>query len=84
VFSNTLSPCSSLNVRDQVWHPYRTKGKIIVLYILIFKFFDSRREDRRGKLNSTQPNSVAWVRERTIPTERPPLVDEVSANFLNR
>jgi hypothetical protein len=26
-------------------------------------------------------NSVAGVRERTIPTERPPLVGEVSANF---
>jgi hypothetical protein len=26
-------------------------------------------------------NSVAWVRERNIPTERPPLVGEVSANF---
>jgi hypothetical protein len=26
-------------------------------------------------------NAMAWVRERTIPTERPPLVDEVSANF---
>jgi hypothetical protein len=25
--------------------------------------------------------SVALVRKRTIPTERPPLVDEVSANF---
>jgi hypothetical protein len=25
-------------------------------------------------------NSVAWVRERTIPTERPPIVGEVSAN----
>jgi hypothetical protein len=24
---------------------------------------------------------VAWVRERTIPTERPPLVGEVRANF---
>jgi hypothetical protein len=27
-------------------------------------------------------NSVALVRERTILTERPPLVGEVSANFL--
>jgi hypothetical protein len=27
-------------------------------------------------------NSVAWVRERTIQTERPPLVDDVSANFF--
>jgi hypothetical protein len=26
-------------------------------------------------------NSVAWVRERTIPTQRPPLVGEVNANF---
>jgi hypothetical protein len=26
-------------------------------------------------------NSVAWVRERTIRTERPPIVGEVSANF---
>jgi hypothetical protein len=26
-------------------------------------------------------NSVAWVRERTIPAEQPPLIVEVSANF---
>jgi hypothetical protein len=35
LFSNALSLWSSLNVRDQVTHPYRTTGKIIVLYILI-------------------------------------------------
>jgi hypothetical protein len=40
VAANTLSLCFSLNVRDQVSHPYRTTGKIIVLYILIFMFFD--------------------------------------------
>jgi hypothetical protein len=27
-------------------------------------------------------NSMVWVRERTIPTERPPIVGEVIANFL--
>jgi hypothetical protein len=27
-------------------------------------------------------NSVASVRERTIPTQRPPLVSEVNTNFL--
>jgi len=46
--------------------------------------------DRTMALGSTQPltemsktklNSVALVRERTIPTERPPPVGEVSANF---
>jgi hypothetical protein len=29
----------------------------------------------------TKKNYVALVRKRTIPTERPPLVDEVSAKF---
>jgi hypothetical protein len=46
LFSNTLSLCSSLNLRDQVSHPYRTTGKIIVLYIVIFTLLDSRREDK--------------------------------------
>jgi hypothetical protein len=32
-------------------------------------------------MNDKKLNSVALVRERTIPTERPPLVDEVSAKF---
>jgi hypothetical protein len=38
LFWNTISLCSSLNVRDQVPHPQKTTGKIIVLYILIFTF----------------------------------------------
>jgi phosphate starvation-inducible membrane PsiE len=38
LFSNTLSLRSSLNVSDQVSHPYKTTGKIIVLYILIYIF----------------------------------------------
>jgi len=47
LFSNTLSFISSRNVKDQVSHPYKTTPKIIVLYILIFKFLDSNLEDKR-------------------------------------
>ena len=34
LFSNTLSLRSSLNASDQVSHPYKTTGRIIVLYVL--------------------------------------------------
>jgi hypothetical protein len=47
LFSNTLSLCSSLNVRDDVSHPYKTTGKIIVVNILTFTFFYSRQKDRK-------------------------------------
>jgi hypothetical protein len=42
LFSTTLSLCSYLNNRRHVSQPYKTTGKTIILYILIFMFFDSR------------------------------------------
>ena len=47
LFSTTHSLRSSLTVSDQVSHPYKTTDKIIVLYILILKFLDSKLGDKR-------------------------------------
>ena len=46
LFSNILSLHSSLNVRDHASHPYSTTGNIIVLYTLIFKFWERSLEDK--------------------------------------
>jgi len=47
LFSNTLILCSSLDVTDQLSHPDKTTGKIIVLFYLNFIFLDSKPEDKR-------------------------------------
>jgi hypothetical protein len=39
LFSITLNLCSSLSVRDQVPHPYKTKSEITVFRILAFTKF---------------------------------------------
>jgi hypothetical protein len=52
------------------------ESDIDVLFCLIVKRGLSLQGRTQVKLNS-----VALVRKRTMPTERPPLVDEVSANF---
>jgi hypothetical protein len=45
IFStNTLDPCSSLRVRDQLSHPCKVTGKIKVLCILIFMVLYRRRD----------------------------------------
>jgi hypothetical protein len=41
LFSNTL------NLRDQVSQLYNTTHKIIVLYILIFKFLERIQDDKK-------------------------------------
>jgi len=54
MFSNTLNLCSSFSVKDQVSNSYKTAGKIMVLYILIFKFFERRRKTRDPELNGSK------------------------------
>ena len=47
LFSNSLNLHSSHNFSDQVSHPYKTTGRIMVLYILIFKFLNSKLKDKK-------------------------------------
>jgi len=47
LFSNNFILRSSLNMSDQVSYPFKTTGTNIVLYILIFKFLNSKLEDKR-------------------------------------
>jgi hypothetical protein len=44
----------------------------------------SRRQHMYTNIKIYKKNSMVWVSERTIPTERPPLVVEVIANFCGK
>jgi hypothetical protein len=44
LFSNTLSLCSSLNVKGRVSHAYRTTGKITVLYTMKYTSVAMQRQ----------------------------------------
>jgi len=58
LFSNTLSLHSSLNVKDQVSHPYKTTGKIIVLYILILNIWITTWKTENSAPNDSKQASI--------------------------
>jgi len=54
LFTNTLRLRSSLNVSDQVSRPYNTRGKIIVLYILISNFWIANWKTKHSAMNHSK------------------------------
>jgi len=61
LFSNTLSPCSSRNIKDQVSHPYKTTGtiknlnkQIVNKMTALSKFGRNRSVDMTLKFDSLQ------------------------------
>ena len=56
--SQTPSACFSHHVRDQVSHPYKGACKIIVLYMLHFKFLDSKLEGKKKSAPNDSKNSL--------------------------
>jgi hypothetical protein len=55
LFSNTLSLCYSIKTSDQVSHPYKTAGNIVVLCILICAYtVDSKWKTKDSVLNDSK------------------------------
>jgi hypothetical protein len=52
--SNTLSPCSTLTLRDQVSHLYRTTGNIVVLCIVILSLSTATKEAEDSEPNGSK------------------------------
>ena len=67
LFSNDLSLSSSLSVSDQVSHPYKTTGKIILLYIYMSVHFTIPKlqvQSHSVIMSSKGPNKLCrykWV-----------------------
>jgi hypothetical protein len=75
--SQTHIPSGLRNWRHEVGDKSTYIGVLKLYLCLIFQSYQQPRICSQEILT----NSVALVRERTIPTERPPLISEVSTNF---
>jgi hypothetical protein len=62
------------------WHTRTTRRNVISWNVLLKLRFKAAHSNI-SEWYKLQTNSVVWVRERSTPTKRPPLVGEVIANF---
>ena len=69
LFWNTLSLRSSHNVNDQVSHPYKTTGKITILYILIFNPLTPKDDYSGRTVPLTSKLCILYIYSTNIVTE---------------
>jgi hypothetical protein len=63
LFSNILSLCYFLNIRDQVTHPHRTTGRIIFFVLKFLRFYRSQwLRGLRHELSSPAQILGSWIR----------------------
>jgi hypothetical protein len=87
--SNQVEDAENRYQYEEEQDPISTKSVIREILLLLLSSPDTRNSlkelttELKEDVNK-QTNSVALVRKRTIPTERPPLVGEVSINFCGQ
>jgi hypothetical protein len=60
LFSDTLNPCTSLDVRNHISHPYKTAPKIYYSFVYFnLKIF--RQQPRRQKILKCMVTSVSTI-----------------------
>ena len=75
-------PFENRTVYEIMWKNIVERGRPQITWRVRVACCIPKAADRHSEyVIKTKLNSVALVRERTIPTERPPPVGEVSANF---
>jgi hypothetical protein len=80
-----LNLLSTLVKRRRVSRPYKNGHDASFTFISLKVYWCKTEEDFHDGNNlilTRKKNSMVWVRERTIPTERPRLVGEVIVNFF--
>jgi hypothetical protein len=75
IFSLLIPTQNYLLTSDNVSVP------LCVIFMVISIIIEEKVMHSILKLKKKKLNSIVWVRERTIPTKRPPLVSEVIDNF---
>ena len=69
IFSKNISLLFSVSVSDRVSQPYKTTNSILVLYILIFKFWIAHRRTKYSAPNDNKHSLKVMLQQAIFPSE---------------